>query len=242
LRRAERRSQPRTVRKIKASLHHVAESIAHFVERELLALLRQSRAWGGLTIELEHIGLATNRVVVELRCKALGEQPLVFAFTHHSGWLLAGVLDSGWLQELKPAQRQALAAALAGLYRMAGVHLTREQIDASLPPATFAFDITDDGLVVWTAADSGHDVLYDLSAGPELPPKPLNGALPTGMPVLDTTRLILTNEPLAWHDWVLTWEADHANGEWPQLPMAVLPAAKESQPIVLVSTNETRPL
>jgi hypothetical protein len=229
MRRAERRSQARTVRKIMASLHHVAESIAHFVEREFLALLRQSRAWGGMSIELQRIGLATNRVVVELRCQALTEQPLVFAFTHHSGWLLAGVLDSGWLPELKPAQRQALAAALAGLYGMAGVHLTCEQIDASLPPATFAFDITDDGLVVWTTADGGHDVRYDLSAGPELSPKPLNGALPTGMPVLDTTRLILTNVPLGWHDWVLTWEGDHTNGEWPQLPVAVLPATNESQ-------------
>jgi hypothetical protein len=226
LRRAERYAQQRTIRKINASLHHVAESIAHFVDRELLALLRQSKAWGGLTVELERIGLATNRVVVELGCNALGEQPLVFAFNHQNGWLLASVLESGWLLRLKPTQRQALATALAGLYKMAGVHLTREQIDACLPPATFAFTITDDGLVVWTAAESGHDAVYDLSAGPELHPKPLNGALPAGMPVLDTTRLLLNSVPLAWHDWVLTWEGDHANSEGRQLAVAVLPAAK----------------
>src|SRR4051812_20928782 len=37
LRRATRHGQQRNVRKIKASLHHVQESISHFVERELLA-------------------------------------------------------------------------------------------------------------------------------------------------------------------------------------------------------------
>jgi hypothetical protein len=80
--------------------------------------------------------------------------------------------------------------------------------------------------VVWTAAESGHDAVYDLSAGPELHPKPLNGALPAGMPVLDTTRLLLNSVPLAWHDWVLTWEGDHATSEGRQLAVAVFPAAR----------------
>jgi hypothetical protein len=226
LRRAQRHGQQRTVRKVMAALHHVAESIAHFVERELLALLRQSKGWGGLAVELGHVRLATNRVLAELRCPSLGEEPLVFSIDHQNGWLLAGVLEPGWLPRLNAEQRQTLAAALAGLYKMAGVHLTREQIDESLPTTTFAFDITDSGLVVWTGADGAHDAVYDLSAGPELQPKPLNGALPPGMPVLDTTRLLFTNVPLEWQDWVRTWEGDQAHADRRQLAFALLPTAK----------------
>jgi hypothetical protein len=228
LRRAERRGQQQTVRKVLAALHHVEESLAHFVERELLALLRQSRGWGGTAIELEHVHLATNRISVELACPTLGEHPLVFAIDHQHGWLLAGVLESGWLPRLNAEQRQTLAAALAGLYKMAGVDLTREQIDESLPVMKLAVDLTKAGLVVWTGADGTHDALYDLNAGPMLQPRPLNGALPAGMPVLDTTRLEFANVPLAWQEWVRTWERDHGkvDGDRRQLAYALLPVAK----------------
>jgi hypothetical protein len=227
LRRAERRGQQRTTRKVMAGLHHVGEAVAHFVERELLALLRQSHGWGGLEVELNHVRLATNRITVELRCPTLSERPLLLAFDEHYGWLLAGVLEPGWLPRLNVEQRQTLAAALAGLYKMAGVHLTREQIDESLPPQTFAFDISKEGLVVWTAPDGLHDVVYRLNEGPELPPRPLNGAVPAGWPILDTSRLLFSNVPLAWQDWVRIWERDHSrDGDRRQLAVALLPAAK----------------
>ncbi len=215
LRRAERHEPTgtmggRSVRKALAALHHVAESIAHFVERELLALLRQSQGWGGLSIELAHVRLATNRVSIELHCPTLDEPPLVIAFDQQSGWLLAGVLEAGWLPRLNADQARTLTAALAGLYRLAGVDLTREQINESFREI-FAFEIIDDGLLVWTGADADHDAIYDLSAGPEVLPKPRRGILPVGLPVLDAARLLLSDAPLAWTDWVQTWEDDRAS-------------------------------
>jgi hypothetical protein len=213
LRRAERYDQQNTVRKILAALHHVEESIGRFIERELLALLRRSKPFAGLSIEAAPIRLATNRVVVELRCPVLGENPLVFAFDHQSGWLLAGVLDLGWLPRLNAEERQTLAAAFAGLYKLAGVDLVREQITASLPPPTFAFDITEIGLLVWPAADGAQGVAYDLTAGDESPPQPLGGAASAGMPVLDARKLMFSHVPLAWADWVHEWDGGHANGK-----------------------------
>ena len=224
LRRAERHDQPETIRKITALLDHVRESLEHFVERELLALLRQSNGWGGLAIELANIGLASNRVRVELRCPTLSGQPLVFSFDHQGGFLLAGVLEPGWLTQLSAEQRLTLAAALAGLYKLAGVQLTREQIAASLPATIFAFDITDDGLAVWTTADGTRDVVYDLNAGPELTPQPRSDV----MPMLATDRLLFSKMPLTWHEWVRMWQSDHERGERPPLPMAVLPPAKNA--------------
>jgi hypothetical protein len=222
LRRAERHGQQNTLRKILAALHHVEESVGRFIDRELLALLRRGQGWAGLTIEAPSIHLATNRILVELHCTALGSEPLVFAFDHQNGWLLAGVLETGWLPHLNAEQRQTLTAAMAGVYQLAGVDLTREQLAASLPATTFVCDITRVGLTVWTDADGAQDVVYDLTAGDAAAPSPLNGALPAGMPVLDTSRLLLSNAPLAWADWVHTWDRNHANGA-PAAP-ASLPA------------------
>jgi hypothetical protein len=223
LRRAERYGQQITARKILAALHHVEESVSRFIERELLALLRQNKSWAGSPIEAVSIRLATNRILVELHCRALGETPLVIAFAHQGGWLLAGVLECGWLPKLSADQRHTLAAALAGLYKKAGVDLTREQIAASLPATTFAFDITEIGLMVWSTADDAQDVAYDLNASPDLQPMPLGRGVPVGMPVLNARRLLFSNAPLAWTDWVDAWDGDQANFI-EHAPAALLPA------------------
>jgi hypothetical protein len=230
LRRAERHDQERTVRKILASLHHVSESIAHFIEREFLALLRQSKARFGLDLELERVSLATNRVLVALRCRALGEKPLVLSFDHQHGWLIAGVIEPGWLPLLNAGQKETLGTALVGLYKMAGVHLTREQITAILPPTTFAFEIKPEGLQVWTECQGIHDALYDLTADPQIPPQPLNGALPADLPALDMSRLIFSNMPLPWHEWVRAWATDHPDSTLRQQALSLLPPARELDP------------
>jgi hypothetical protein len=222
LRRAERYGQQQAVRKVLASLHHIEQSVGRFIERELLALLRRSKGWAGLRIEEAVIHLATNRVLVELGCPMLGKNPLILAFDHRSGWMLAGVLEPGWLPLLSADQRQTLAAALAGLYKMAGVDLTREQISADLPATTFAYDITDVGLMVWTAAEREHDVVYDLKAGLQWLPKPLNGVEPARMPVLDARRLLFSAAPVAWADWVHSCDGTHSIDE--QRAPTVLPS------------------
>ena len=150
----------------------------------------------------------------------------MLAFAQQSECLLAGVLEAGWLVKLSADQRHTLAAALAGLYKMAGVDLTREQIARSLPATTFAFDVADAGLIVWTSVDGGQDVAYDLHVDPELPPIPLNGGVPVGMPVLDARRLLFSKTPLAWTDWVNTWggwDGDHADLEGHAPATALLP-------------------
>jgi hypothetical protein len=127
LRRAERRGRKRTTQKLLAGLHHVEEAISHFIERELLALLRQSRGWNGLEIELGAVHLATNRITVELACPQLDSHPLMLGFDQQAGWLYAEVLHPGWLAKLTAEQRHTLESALAGLYSLAGVHSVREQ-------------------------------------------------------------------------------------------------------------------
>jgi hypothetical protein len=228
LRRAERRGEPGPVRKFQAALHHVEESVRHFFDRELVALLRQSRGWGGVDVKLGRVHLATNRITAALTCSALGEQPLVLAFDHQNGWLLAGVVERGWLPRLSAEQRHTLAAALAGVYKMAGVHLTREQIEESLAPAAVTFDITADGLEVWPGPEYVGAAVYDLRNGPLLKPRPGNGKLPPDLPTLDIDRLLFSSVPVAWTDWVRTWDRDRGlvGGDRRELATALLPPAK----------------
>jgi hypothetical protein len=225
LRKAERRDLPELVRKIMASLHHVEESVEHFIEREFLALLRQSHGWGGLAVHLAEIHLATNRIKVMLLCPSLDDSVLVLSFDNLHGWLVAGVTQRGWLPKLNSAQKQTLAAALAGLYKMAGVNLTREQVEESLGPTRVAFDITSDGLQVWQAPTYEAAAVYDVNDGPLLRPLPLVGHPLAAFPELDTGRLLFSNVPLTWQDWVRTWDRDRGlvNGDRRELAVAVLP-------------------
>jgi antitoxin component HigA of HigAB toxin-antitoxin module len=225
LRRAERRGRLPAVRNIMAGSHHVEESVGHFVERELLALLRQSRGWGGLPVELGEVHLATNRIEVAIACPDLDDHPLVLAFDHLNGWLLAGVLHKGWLPRLTAEQRKTLAAGLAGLYKMAGVDLTREQIEESLAPGRVAYDITTDGLEVWPTQDFATTAVYDLSGGPLLQPQSTSGSPVRSLPALDTSRLLFSNVPVTWEDWTRMWDRDRGlvNGDRRELAYAVLP-------------------
>jgi hypothetical protein len=214
LRRAELRGQMPTVRKILTALHHVAESIEHFVEREMLVILRQSNSWGGLPIELGHIELATNRVLVELRCPGLSEDSTAIAFEVQAGWLLAGVHESGWLPLLTERQQQVFAFALTGLYKMAGVHLVRDQLAENLPNA-LAYVIGEDGLIVWRGADPAQDIVYPLTSEAYLAPQSLDGEDDVDAPTLEANRVLFSNVPLSWQSWMSAWEADRAGAEAP---------------------------
>ena len=62
-----------------------------------------------------------------IACPAIAPENLVLAMEERSGWLVAGIAESGWLDEVSPKQEGALVDALAGFYKMAGIDLIREQ-------------------------------------------------------------------------------------------------------------------
>ncbi len=117
-------------------LHHVGESVRSFVDRELLELLHESRSWADRSITTGEIHLACNRILIELYCPDLAEDSMWLAFEEQSGWLVASIHRRGWSDALSLQRRHTLASALAGFYKMAGVTLVREQIDARLDPGS----------------------------------------------------------------------------------------------------------
>ncbi len=153
LRRAERRTRGggRVQGKLDA-LHHDEAAVRRFVDRELAATLRESRALGvtgpGPGVAAGEIRLATNRIRVELS-RGDGRSPgLWFDLVECQGRLCGGVARPGWLDGLDEKGRHALELAFAGFFKISGVDRLINPGD----PASADFD----GVVlpwrVWVAA------------------------------------------------------------------------------------------
>jgi hypothetical protein len=235
LRRAERRARRggdwRPARRHREALHQAEEAVRHFAERELVALLAGSWGWAAGTVYVAEAEAGSNLIRLELACPALGDEPLELRFEELSGWLLAHVARPGWLPRLTAGQAAVLATALTGFYKLGGVDLVREQIEASLAPARPPYDIAEDGLVVWPGGGYEAEVVYDLRDGPVLHPRVVTGHPPAGLPVLTADQLLFGRRAVAWDDWVEAWERDQA-GVAPPKPLVpgvrVLPAVGDA--------------
>jgi hypothetical protein len=218
LRRAERRAQGsgnwKTSRKYRQALHHIEERIRHFFEREFLTLLNGSQGLAKRKITAGQIAISSNRITLELRSISEPASALV-AFEERSGWLVAGVLDPGWIGHLSEREGAAFLIALTGLYKLSGVELIREQIEAQFPADTMTFDILEEGLVVWPS--TGYDVqaLYFLRDGRQVEARPLLGTFPIALPTLDTEQLLFSQRSIPWSQWVKAWEADRVGQALP---------------------------
>lgn len=213
LRRAERKARAsgkwRAVRRHLQALEHVELMIRRFVERELLPLLAESRSWNAGPVSAEEIHVSTNRVVVALAL-ADDSRRLRIALAVESGWLVAGVLDAGWLASLSPAARSVLQAAMLGLYKSAGVELIQQELDAHFPPpAVYTTDSA--GLVVWPDGTLKARAQYDLrSADRSLVCPLIEGAQLDPMPILDRSQVVFTEIQVGWQQWVAAWQQDQS--------------------------------
>jgi hypothetical protein len=219
-----RRVRGRSARRQHEALEGVRERLHQFVERDLLAVLATSKTFAGApALEVGTIRVATNRIRIELRAGA--GDGLLLEFEEHAGWLLAGtaVPAAGrtLLSRLSAEQTLAFRDALAGFYKLAGVALVREQVEAVLPPNAL-YEVTDEGLVVWPAPAFRPGVVYALGAGPELQPRPLGPDQADGFRAVPERELVFRSTPVLWQDWVKTWDSDHAGaGHVPLLPASV---------------------
>jgi hypothetical protein len=220
LRRAARHDEIVDVHKREEALHHVEGEVRHFIDRDFLNLLLQSRRWGGKVVALDWIRLGSSGIRFGLGCAELGAAPLVIAFDEERGWLVAGVAQAGWLDALGADQRAALADALAGLYRLAGVNLTREQLAADLPPAKWVYEIAGHRLTVRPGDGQGPRAVYDLTEERTLRPRDADFREVAEPPALDAGRLLLANVPVTWDNWVRVWQADQAGAPTPALTAA----------------------
>jgi len=225
LRRAERKAlatgHGKGVRKHLAALRGVEESIRHFVDREFLTLLLQGRSMAAMPLALGEVGAGAKRFLIELHRPGRGGPALWLSFEEHSGWLVAGVVEPGWLPDLAPPERHALATALAGLYKLAGVDLVREPIAAALAPTCSDFDFRPEGVVAWPDGDGSTtaEVLYLLRPEPGAPPLVTvapSGGPPAFVPApIDPAQFLFAARAVPWSRWVEVWEGDRAGRDHP---------------------------
>ncbi|WP_406696140.1 hypothetical protein V5E97_34620 [Singulisphaera sp. Ch08] len=120
-----REGRDKGVIKQREALHHVEEAIRQFIEREFIALLRESRTLGSMGIEVSSLTLSTSRITFELSSREMTGDEIRIEFVEQSGSLIAEVAEPGWLSELSEVRRQTLTTALVGLYKLSGIDRIR---------------------------------------------------------------------------------------------------------------------
>jgi hypothetical protein len=201
-----------TVGKHQEAVHHTAEAVKKFVEREWVGLMMETPRWGrARPVSVGQVELGSNRIRVELRAPSVAPQSAWLVLEEQSGWILASLeRDAGpsWLEALDAAGRRVVEVALCGLYAMAGVQLVREQIEQELGRDT-PYDIADEGLVVWPGARYETEAVYDLrTVGGELRPT-VRGTAPEALPPeLAARQIRFCDHPMRWSTWVTAWREE----------------------------------
>jgi hypothetical protein len=226
LRRAERRARAggawNSTRKHVQALHHIETTLRSYVEREFLELFNESQSWLAPLPMIEHMRLGTNSVRLAIACPDIATGSLDIAFVVESGWLVAGVNRTGWIDQLLPHQRQVLATALMGLYKSAGIDLVREQIESSFEKPMPWYAISTEGLVVWPDDTEAVEVLYDFHDGPWIAPQSVRGLTRQSLPTVERQQVIFREILLSWHDWVQIWKRDATGQSYPSESVAAV--------------------
>jgi hypothetical protein len=203
--------------KFDEKLHHVAEEVRHFVDRELLALLKLSRAFAAIPLTLAEVRLATNRVVIDIVHPDC-DRPLEIMISEQSGWLVAGITHAGWTADrLDDRQRRVLQAALAGLYKKGSIDLVREQIESRFVDPRLAYDIAENDLVVWPQRHFDREIAYPLDERPQSHPRPRSAARAAGLSPLPLDDLVFHEHDLPWISWQQFWDREQTDSAVPEL-------------------------
>src|SRR5204863_2646333 len=105
----------------KEQLHHVAEAVRTFADRQLVSMLNEAQTFRAVDVAVGPVEVGSNRIQVDLICPSVSAIPATLAFELQSGWVLAGVPRRGWIDALDEDQRTVLEIALAGFYKLSGV-------------------------------------------------------------------------------------------------------------------------
>lgn len=212
LRRADRKAHWsgnwKRSRKYAEKLREVEHEMRRFVERDLVALLRESRRFQPLELRLGRVDLGVNNIRFELVCPEIADVPLRLSLEDQAGWLAARILDTGWTTRLADSPRQALADALTGFYKMSGIELVHEQIEAVLG-AGVRYQINDRGLAL--CGPTG-EIERQIDLRDDEHPHPATDYPVSRPAAFEREQLLFAGSPVSWELWVEVWDRDQAGG------------------------------
>lgn len=119
MRHACRDGHPEQAARHHHDLHHAAEAVHRFVERELVPLLEGHPDWGKVPVTVGDIHFGCQRAGFDLHAPALGREPVAVSFENRHGTVEATIDRTGWFDKLTAKQRAVLVNALRGLFDMA---------------------------------------------------------------------------------------------------------------------------
>ena len=200
-------------------LHHESKAVQHFIERELVALLDESRAFRDYRLIVSEVELATNRIAATIEEPSKPNQPMKLEFAEQSGWLIAVIREPGWLNQVESTDAEVFKVALTGLFKLASVDLVREQIERHLAITRSStgndreiahdfhpYDIGPRGLIVWPNNEYEHEVIYPLDDQPVTHPRPRSYARGAGLNPLPMDSLVFGLYELDWDEWRQFWD------------------------------------
>jgi hypothetical protein len=117
-----------------ASLHAVEHALHLFIDRELVALLRNCRSWRGLFPIHTHVHLGVQAVRIEFGISSPDhEHPAAetIRFRHDDGVIHGDVTNHGFTRSLNPDQRRDWETAVRGLFARAAVTGEHECVEWS---------------------------------------------------------------------------------------------------------------
>lgn len=191
--------------KYEDQLLEARDAIAEFVEREIVALTETSPAWRAGALKLDGVDLAASRVRIGLKL-AGAPHPMVLSFEEQSGHLVGGVVEAGFADGLEDDARLVLENLLAGVYRLTGCDLVRQTIEHEIEGA--AYDIADEGLVVWPGPGYRTELVYALSTVGVVVPRHRGDAPEAQGRAIDTRRLLVREQSIRFTDWRDAWDAE----------------------------------
>ena len=205
-------------------LHHESRALQHFIERELIALLDESRAFRHARLNVADVELATNRVIFTIEEPSQPDRPLKLEFAEQSGWLVAVIREPGWLSHLDASDQEIFKVGLTGLFKLASVDLVREQIERHLairkPSAgkgqefsngSHPYDIGPPGLIVWPNGAYEHEVYYPLDDQPVTHPRPRGFARAAGLNPVPMDAMVFGLYQLDWDEWRRFWDNEQSH-------------------------------
>ena len=185
------------------SLQDVEKSVQQLVSREIVPLLQPHLGGQEAALRVGGVELSSNRIRIELTNAVFSNQAAVVEWVEEDGWLVASICRRGWLDQLGDEPRQAMSAALAGLYKLAGIDVVSEQVHANVPRPINCFDLDPHDLVLWLDRRHGKAVYYDLrDLNGKLRPHDGTGEPLLDWPVLEDQRVIFSRWSISWEHWV----------------------------------------
>jgi hypothetical protein len=224
-------------------LHHVADRLHKFADREFVALLNGCQHQDMLRLRLENVAVSTNRIVLNFANDCMNHGSgvsgqasgdLSIAFAEEAGWITASVLQSGWVDSLSGGSAVAVREALLGLYKLAGVDLLEEDLVNLVVPLSGRYDLAERQIKFWFESNSSPPSLTPDRSLLASRPSPLvlqlrEGELQLASPGPDSPerravgkaafKLLFRNTPIMWKWWVEAWQelAGHSNRQAPIL-------------------------